>query len=182
MTWLVLGLLLWSVPHLFKRIAPDARERLGDKFKGVVALLVVAGIVLMVIGYRSFDYVPVWTPPSWGMHLTDLLMLFSVALFGLGNSKSRLRKKLRHPMLLGVIVWAGAHLLVNGDLASVVLFGGMAVWAVASIFMINARQPEWAPYVGGSVAGDVRLALITAAVYAVIGGIHMWIGPSPFPV
>ncbi|MBC56260.1 MAG: hypothetical protein CL814_04930 [Confluentimicrobium sp.] len=182
MPLLILGLLVWSVPHLFKRLAPEMRAGLGDKFKGIVALLVVAGVVLMVIGYRGAEVVPLWYPPSWTMHLTDLLMLFAVALFGLGNSKSRLRGRLRHPMLLGVITWAVGHLLVNGDLASVVLFGGMLIWAVLSIFAINAREPEWERWQGGSVAGDIRLGVITVVVYAAIAGIHYWIGPSPFPM
>lgn len=181
MIYLVLGLILWTLPHLFKRVDPATRARMGDKAKGGVAALVVSGLVLMVIGYRSAEVVPVWYPPGWTMHLTDLLMIFSIALFGLGSSKSRFRGTLRHPMLLGVITWAFAHLIVNGDLASIVLFGGIGFWAVMSIFAINAREPNYEPKPAGTVKGDIRLIIITLVLYAVIGGIHTWIGPSPFP-
>ena len=180
MIWLILGLLLWSGAHFFKRFAPGPRARLGDAGKGLVALLSVAGIVLMVIGYRAAEPTYLWYLGGWAVHLNNLLMLVAVALLGLGSSKSRLRGTLRHPMLTGVIVWALAHLMVNGDVPSLVLFGGLALWAVAEMGVINRAEPAPAPFTGGSVKGDIRLAVISVVVYAVIAGIHIWIGPSPF--
>ena len=180
MIWLILGLLLWSGAHFFKRFAPGPRARLGDAGKGLVAVLSVAGIVLMVIGYRAAEPAYLWYLGGWAVHLNNLLMLVSVALLGLGSSKSRLRGTLRHPMLTGVIVWAASHLMVNGDVPSLVLFGGLAVWAVAEMMVINRAEPAPAPFTGGSLKGDVRLAVISIVVYAVIVGIHIWIGPSPF--
>jgi uncharacterized membrane protein len=180
MFYLILGLLLWVGAHFFKRFAPGPRARLGDAGKGLVAVLSLAGIVLMVIGYRAADPVFLWDLGSWTRHLNNLLMLVAVALFGLGNSKSRLRGSLRHPMLTGVILWAGAHLMVNGDLPSLVLFGGMALWAIGEMVVINRAEPAPARFASGTVQGDVRLAVITLAVYAVIGGLHIWLGPNPF--
>lgn len=182
MIYLILGLLLWSVPHAFKRLAPEARAKLGNPFAGVVATCVVGGIVLMVIGYRAADFIPVWTPPIWAVHVNNLLVLIAVVLLGAANSKSRLRGMMRHPMLTGVLIWAVAHLLVNGDAASLVLFGGLAVWAIVEVLLINARQPEWEPPTGLSAAGDVKLAVIAIIVFGVIGVIHGYLGPSPFPV
>ena len=125
MLLLILGILLWVVPHLFKRLAPDMRAGMGDKGKGPVALAIVLGIVLMVIGYRGAEFVPVYTPlPGMG-HLNNTLMLVSVFLFGVGGTKGTLYTRMRHPMLWGTVIWAVAHLLVNGDSASVVLFGDM---------------------------------------------------------
>lgn len=180
MIWLILGLALWSGAHFFKRVAPGPRARLGDAGKGLVAVLSVAGIALMVIGYRAAEPTYLWYLGGWAVHLTDLLMLIAVALMGLGSSKSRLRGALRHPMLTGVILWAVLHLMVNGDAPSLVLFGGLAVWAVAEMIVINRAEPAPEPFTGGSVKGDIRLAAITLVVYAVIAGIHIWIGPSPF--
>lgn len=180
MIWLLLGLLLWSGAHFFKRAAPDLRAQMGNAGKGVMALIMVVGIVLMVIGYGSADPVPLWHMGSWTVHLNNLLMLVAVALLGLGKSKSRLRGTLRHPMLAGVIVWAFAHLIVNGDLPSLVLFGGLALWAAAEMVVINRAEPAPAPFTEGSPAGDIRLVIITLVVYAVISAIHLWIGPSPF--
>jgi uncharacterized membrane protein len=184
MVWLVIGVALWSVAHLFKRVMPGPRaamsERMGDASKGVFAVILVVAVVLMVIGYRAADVVPVWYPPAWTVHLNNLLMLFAVALFGVGNSKSRLRGKLRHPMLLGFLTWAVAHLLVNGDVASLVLFGVLAVWALVEIAVINAAEPRYERWTGGSLKGDIRLAIIALVLYAIISGLHIWLGPWPF--
>lgn len=179
---LVLGVLLWSGAHFFKRLAPDARASMGDKGKGAVAGAIFVSIVLMVIGYRGNEADVLYVLPEFTRHINNLLMLIAVALYGLGNSKSRLRAKMRHPMLWGTVVWAVAHLLVNGDAASVVLFGGLLVWAVIEMRLINRAAHSYTPYEGGSVAGDVRLVLISLVVFAVIAGIHMWVGPSPFPM
>lgn len=184
MTLLVLGLLIWSGAHLFKRLAPDARAamdaRLGNGAKGVIALALLLSVVLMVLGYRSAGGAVFWGPSPATIGLNNLLMLAAVALFGVGNSKSRLRAKMRHPMLTGVLVWAAAHLLVNGDTASFVLFGGLAVWAALEMALINRAAHSYVPWSGGSVAGDIRLAVITLVVYAVIAAIHTWLGYWPF--
>ncbi len=184
MTLLVLGLLLWTAAHVFKRVAPDARaamqDKMGDASKGVFAILLIGSVVLMVMGYKAADATFFWgrSPATTGIN--NLLMLGAVALFGLGNSKSRLRKHFRHPMLWGTVVWALSHLLVNGDSASLILFGWIAIWALAEMQLINRAEQDYTPYDGGSPAGDVRLAIITIVVYAVISGIHIWLGYNPF--
>lgn len=185
MILLSLGLALWIGAHLFKRIAPDARaamtDRMGEASKGVIALALVLSIVLMVIGYRAADFVHVYVPPSWGIHLNNLLMLLAVLLLGLGHSKSRIRGMMRHPMLTSVVVWSVAHLLVNGDLASLVLFAVLAAWALAEMVVINSAEPDYVPAEPGTAAGDVRLAIITVVTFAIISGIHAWLGYWPFP-
>jgi uncharacterized membrane protein len=186
MTLLVIGLLLWTVAHMFKRAAPDARARLdtalgAGQAKGLMAVLLLIALVLMVIGYRGAGFVPVYDPPGWGIHLNNLLMLIAVALLGAGRSKGHARSWLRHPMLTGVILWAIAHLLVNGDVASLVLFGWLGGWAVGSILLINAREPVWNRPAPGPISGDIRLAVIAVVLFAVIAAIHTWLGYWPFP-
>ncbi|MGC9370469.1 MAG: NnrU family protein [Paracoccaceae bacterium] len=181
MTLLVLGVALWSAAHLFKRLAPGARASMGEAGKGVVAVLVVAGVVMMVLGYRGAEFRNLYFPPAWTVHLNNTLMLIAVGLFGVAHSKSRLRARMRHPMLMGMLTWAVAHLLVNGDLASLILFGGLGLWAVAEMLIINARDKAYTPWQGGSMAGDIRLAVITLVVFGAIAGMHAWIGPWPFP-
>jgi uncharacterized membrane protein len=184
MTLLILGLILWTGAHFFKRLAPGARaamqDRMGDASKGVIAAVLVLSIVLVVIGYRGTESAFLWgrSPATTGIN--NLLMLVAVALFGLGNSKSRLRAKMRHPMLTGVVVWSVAHLLVNGDTASIVLFGWLAIWALAEMPLINRAVHSYVPYEGGSVAGDVRLGIITLVVFGVIAAIHTFLGYNPF--
>lgn len=181
MLWLVLGVLLWAVTHSLKRIAPGLRAGMGDAGKAVVAVASFASIALMVVGYRAAPQSQLWELGGWAVHLNNLLMLVAVALLGAGNSKSRLRSKLRHPMLAGLAVWAVAHLLVNGDVAALVLFGGLGLWAVLAMVLINRDEPAPLRFADGTVAGDIRLGVIAVVLYGVIAGIHAWIGPSPFP-
>lgn len=180
MTWLVLGVALFAAAHYFKRLAPGLREPLGMAGKGLVAVLLVLAIWLMVIGYRAADVVVLWDFGAGARGINNLLMLVAVIIFGVGNSKSRLREKMRHPMLTAALIWVVAHLLVNGDLASVVLFGGLGLWALGEIVLINRAEPDYVPFKGGTKQGDIRLAVIGLVVFAVIAGIHTWIGPSPF--
>ena len=184
MTLLILGLLLWVAAHFFKRYAVGPRQTLqdqmGDASKGVIALVILASVVLMVIGYRGAVGEFYWGRTAAMTGINNLLMLVAVALFGLGSSKSRLRSKMRHPMLTGVVVWAVAHLLVNGDTPSFILFGGLAIWALAEMAVINRAEPDYTPFEGGSVAGDIRLAVISLIVFSVISGIHIWLGYNPF--
>ena len=181
MTLLISGLILWSAAHFFKRVMPDLRARMGDKGKGLVAVVLVIALVMMVSGFRGADVVEIWSPPFWGVHLNNLFMLLAVALFGLGHSKSRARGLVRHPMLAGVRVWAGAHLLVNGDLASIVLFGGLFLWALAEVIVLNRAEPDWTPPASGTAAGDIKLAVITGVLFVVIAGVHFWLGYPVFP-
>lgn len=186
MTLLILGLVLWSAAHVLKRAAPGSRARIAEALgagpsRALFALLIVAGLLGMIFGYRAAPFVPVYTPPGWGVHVNNLAMIAAVALFGMGSSKGRARSWLRNPMLTGVLVWALAHLLVNGDLAALILFGGLALWSVANIALINARAGPWTPPVPGPVSGDIRLLLIALALYAVIAGVHAWLGVWPFP-
>lgn len=181
MNWLFLGLFVWCAAHFFKRVAPAARARLGDAGKGLVAVLVLASVVMMVIGYRGADATPIWILGDWALSLNNLLMVVAVFLMGLGNSQSRLRGKLRHPMLTGLLLWSVAHLLVNGDVPSIVLFGGLGLWGVVTMGLINRAEPAPAPFTGGTAQGDIKLLVISAVVFAVVVGIHTWLGYWPFP-
>ncbi|QFT58977.1 NnrU protein [Sulfitobacter sp. THAF37] len=181
---LILGLILWVGAHYFKRLAPDARARLGDPGKGLVAVLIVAGVVLMVIGYRGADFIPVWNPPGFLVHVNNLLMVLAFWIFGSSAAKGAKAwpaYRTRHPQLLAVKTWAVAHLLVNGDLASIILFGGLLAWAVVSVILINRAEPGWTPPPHAGRATYIRLVVITAVIFAVVVGIHTWLGVSPFP-
>ena len=181
MTLLVLGIILWCAGHFFKRVAPDLRVRLGDPGKGLVAGILLLGIILMVIGYRGADAGNVYDPPAMGIHINNLLMFFAIVLLGMGSSKGRARSLLRHPMLTGVAVWAIAHLISNGDLASVILFGSMLVWAVAQMIVISRAEGPWQRPEPGPVTGDVKLIVISLVLYAIIVFIHQLVGPWPLP-
>ena len=185
MTLLIIGLLLWSFFHLFIRIMPDARSALEAKIvagpsKGIVALMSVVAILLMIFGFIQEGPVAVYTPPSWGVYVNNLLMLIAVYLMGAGSGKGVSPTLLRHPMLSGVIVWSAAHLLTNGDLRSIILFVGLAIWAVAEMLVINTSEGAWDRPKAGPWKADIKTVVISLVVFGVIAGIHYLIGPSPF--
>jgi uncharacterized membrane protein len=180
MTLIVIGLALWWGAHLLKRIAPDARASMGDAGKAVVAVLVVASVVLMVMGYRGSEFVEIWTPPAFLTHLNNLLMVFAVYLYAASGMKTGITRVIRHPQLTAVKTWAVAHLLVNGDLHSIVLFGGLLAWAVVSVILINRAQRDWtrpapAP-LGREIGAVVGAVVVTGAIMAV----HNWLGVAPW--
>lgn len=187
MTLLIFGLALFCAGHLFPIFAPAARaaavERVGvGPYKGAYALVAVAAIVLMVIGYKQAAFVNLWFPPAWTVHLNNLLMLIAVFLLGARHAKSSVKHYIRHPMLLSVVVWAVGHLMVNGDLASLVLFGGLGLWAVVAMVGTNARDGAWVRPPKGTTAGLVRHLVITVVVFVVILGIHgPLLGVRPIP-
>lgn len=179
MAVLFLGLFLWSMGHLQKRLSPERRAEIGERGRRLAAIVIGLGLLLMILGYVQAPYVPVYTPlPGMG-HANNGLMLVSVYLFGVGKSRGILRAHIRHPMLAGVILWAVAHLLVNGDLASLLLFGGLGVWAVAEIVAINAAGP-WDRPAPGRIAGDLINLAVALVLYAAIAGVHIWLGHNPF--
>lgn len=174
------GLALWWGGHLFKRLAPAARDGMGDKAKALVSLSSFAAIALMVLGYRWAEWVSVYSPlPGMG-HLNNTLMLVSLFLFGVGGTKGTLYPRMRHPMLWGTVIWAVAHLLVNGDRASILLFGGMGLWALVAMGMINRSGPWTRPENGRGLKGDLMNLVGTLVLYGLIAGIHIWLGHSPF--
>ncbi len=185
MTLLSIGVALWVLMHFFKRLAPSIRTSLYETLgagpaRGITALLILAALVLMVFGYRAAPVEPVYTPIAGMGHLNNLLMIVAVILIGAGSSKGRMRSLMRHPMLTGAVVWAVAHLLVNGDQASILLFGGLGMWAMAEMALINLAEGPWERPEPGPVSGDIRLLVISAVLFAVIAGVHFWLGHSPF--
>lgn len=177
---LVLGLVLWVGAHYFKRLMPDARAAMGDKGKGLVAVLLLVSLGLIIWGYRGADFIPVWSPPGFMVHLNNLLMLIAVFVYGMSATTGRLRGRMRHPQLTAVKIWAVAHLLVNGDLASILLFGTMLAWAVGSVVLINRAGP-WDRPAPGDAKKDKLLVIITLVMFAVMVGLHIWLGVWPFP-
>jgi uncharacterized membrane protein len=187
MALLIFGVLVWSAAHLFPVAAPAARARLAERFgahpaKGMMAGLILCGLILMVLGYRAAPYDALFTPPGWALHLNNLLMLIAVLLMGAAKRANMISHRLRHPMLTGVIVWAAAHMLVNGDLASAILFIGMAVWAVASMLLANRRDGAWSRPGPGDTKTNIKLVVISGVVYVAIVLIHSFVlGVPTFP-
>lgn len=179
---LILGVVIWWAAHLFKRVMPEQRAAMGNAGRGVVALALVGSVVLMVIGYRMTDFIHVWAPPAFMVHINNLLVLIGFWMMSPAGQKGLILNKVRHPMLAGFRAWAIAHLLVNGDLASIVLFGGLFLWALVEVVVINRTEPDWTPGEPGTLAKDAMFFGASVILVVVIGYIHGLVGPSPFPM
>ncbi len=188
MAWilLIIGLLLWSGAHLFRSVNPPGRASLETRFgqgsKGIMALLILGALILMVLGYRAVPFVPVWTPPVFLTHVNNLLMILAFYMFLTTATKpgtAFVFGNLKNPQLTGFKVWAAAHLLVNGDLASILLFGGLLAWAVAEV-IFSKRVPGLVSRDGAAISSPwVHLAIVVVA-FGVVSAIHIWLGVWPF--
>jgi len=182
MGWVLLiaGLALWIGSHTFKRLHPAQRAAMGDKAKAFVALANVLAIVLMVIGYQQAAFVTVWSSPAFFTHINNLLMIIAVYFFFAGSAGAGIASKIRHPQLTGFKTWAFAHLLVNGDLASILLFGGLLGWAVWQMILINRAEPDWTRPTGKGMVFEVIYGVVALGIYVVIGLAHNYLGVWPF--
>ncbi len=181
MALLILGVLIWSLAHLAKRIFPGFRRALKGAERPMVAALVLISLVLMFVGWRAADPVfYLWTPNAALKGINNLLMLFAVYLFAVSGMKLWLSGKIRHPQLTGVKTWALAHLLVNPTLPGIILFGGLLAWAVVEVILINkaSKPAKVTPEVkmGKEIGGIVG----TLVLYGLIAAIHIWFGHNPF--
>ena len=185
MLLLTAGILLWAAVHFIPSLAQPLKRSMvaklgGNGYKAIFSLLVIAALLMMVFGWRSIE-VPghLYTLPAWSRSVGMLLVLLAFVLFIASNAPTRIRQFVRHPQLTGVTVWALAHLLMNGDVRSLILFGGMGLWAVLEIVAINRRDAEWVkPAVPGW--GKEALTLtIALVVYAAVSFAHPWIAGMP---
>jgi uncharacterized membrane protein len=177
---LILGIALWSGAHFLKRIAPDARAQLGDRGKAVLGIAILLSVVLMVLGYRSAPFIEVWTPPAFLTHLNNLLMILAFYLYAASGAKTAITRRIRHPQLTAVKTWAVAHLLVNGDLASIILFGGLLAWAVVSVILINRAQRDWQRPAPVPAKKEITAIVATLVVVVIVMLIHNWLGVQPW--
>lgn len=188
MLWHVLGLVIFLGVHSVRIVAPgwrDARIASGGEgaFKGAYSLLSAIGLVLIVWGYGKAWETPVllWDPPVWTRLVAALLMLLSFVALGVyALPAGRLKPILKHPMLLAVKIWALAHLLANGDLASVVLLGAFLLWAAADRVAAKRRGAP-VPRLGPATM-DVAAVAVGIVLYLLfVWRLHIWlIGVAPF--
>jgi uncharacterized membrane protein len=191
MTQLILGLILFLGAHSVRIWADGWRnqtiEAYGEKtFKGVHALVSLLGFYLLIVGYGEarLETVALWNPPVFTKHISILLMLFSsILLMAAYVPRNHLKMRLGHPMILSVKVWALSHLLANGNLADLVLFGSFLMWAVLNFRSARARdrvllaenqstdQPKMLATLITLVGGMAIWALITFVLHAKVVGV-----------
>jgi uncharacterized membrane protein len=173
---LIAGLVVMLGSHIFvtfREARAGVISRLGlSGYRVAFSLVSLAGLVLIVWGYalyRADEWVQLWTPPAAMRHVTVGLMLISVVLVVAAFIPSHIKKWAKHPMLAGIKVWAFAHLLSNGDLGSILLFGSFLAWAVYARIAAKRRGdlgPQTAP---AGWAGDILVVVIGVVVYLLLG-------------
>ena len=180
MILIILGLIVWMGAHLFKRLAPDARAAMGSAGRMLVTVGILAGLALMVIGYQQADGAVFWDRSPMLAGINNLLMVLAVYLFAAAGMKTGIARRIRHPMLTAVKVWALGHLLVNGDTPSFVLFGGLMTWAVIEVIVINRAVPEWTRPEPVAPRKEFVAIVASVVVFGAIAGIHTWLGYPVF--
>jgi len=148
MDYLVLGLLLWSFVHFFPALSPATKKAFIWRFGGlaymaVFALLIVLSLLLMVFGWSSSTPTFLYYLPDFSRLLAALLIALGFILFVASKLPTNIKQTIRHPQLSGVVLWAVAQLLVNGDSRSLLLFVWLAVWAIVEVVLINKREGQW---------------------------------------
>ena len=145
---------------------------------GIIALVSLAGLILIGYGfadYRAAGYVVVWDPPAWTRHVTVALMWPATICVVASYSRGDIWRRLKHPMLVGVKTWAVAHLISNGDLGSIVLFGSILAWAVYDRITLKRRTDPGAPPI--PVRGrlnDIIAVVVGTLLYLALG---FWFHP-----
>ena len=187
MFWLALGVVLWSVVHFVPSLALGLKSRLVERlgkggYRAAFSVVVVISVALMVLGWRSTEPEVVYIPPVWAPSVAGILMVLGFLLFGAAKYRTVIKRYVRHPQLTGVVVWAFAHLLANGDDRSLLLFGGLGLWALVEMPLINAREGEWVKPEAPSLGVEVRGAAISLAILVVAVLLHPYFaGVSPAP-
>lgn len=189
MTLLLIGLVLFLGIHSTSIFAEDFRNRMAQKseagWKIGYSVLSLVGIVLIVRGYADarLDPMLLYTTPVWMRHLAALLLLPVFILFFAPYLPGRIKTTTKHPQLIAVKLWAVSHLLVNGMLADVILFGAFLAWAVADRISLKRRTPRALPVeIPASGINDVILIILGLVTYVVFAmWLHtMLIGVAPF--
>jgi uncharacterized membrane protein len=177
MLLLVLGLMIFFAVHLVPT-SPGLRRglvaRFGETaFKAAFGIASLVGLALIVMGYHKLQLMPgknvvLWDPPTWTRHLAMLLMIPAMILLVASQIPSRIRTAAKHPMLAAIKIWALAHLLANGDLASLLLFGGFLAFDVYD--RISVKRRAYAGRLGtetGAPVNDVIVVVLGLALYAI---------------
>lgn len=188
MAMMLVGLAVFFGPHLFSAVrsrasGADLRQRLGyGPYMGLYSLVAIIGLTLIIMGYGSMrPALVLYNPPAWTAHLNYLLMLVALIMLAAAYvPKGHIAKALKHPMLAAVKVWALGHLLANGELNSVILFGAFLAYGVFDRIAVKRRGDLGAGAVTSpSLAGDALAIAIGTAAYAAI---LVWLHPVLFGV
>lgn len=170
MLLLILGIAIWSLIHFIPASAVEIRSNLIRRFgagpyKATFAVITLASLLLMIFGWPNASKALLYIPPAQGALIALLLTFIAFVLFFAPYMANNFRRLIRHPQLVGVIFWGSGHLLANGESRSVVLFGGLAIWALIEILLLNRRDGSWSKPATAPVFADIKLLLVGAGLF-----------------
>ncbi len=183
---MIIGLAAFLGSHTLVALRPQRAAviaRVGEgAYKGLFALVSLLGLVLIGYGYaryRASGYIDLWVPPRWTRHAAAALVWPAIICIVAAYIPGEIRRVLKHPMLVGVKLWALAHLLSNGDLGSIILFGSILAWAVYDRISLKQRADAGAPAIiasGGGYRNDFIAVAVGTLVYFALGlWFHPWV-------
>lgn len=174
---MIVGLALFVGGHAFvthRAARAAAITNLGEwSYKALFSVVAVIGVVLIAYGfgrYRATGWIDVWYPPTWTRHVTVALMWLASICVVAAYIRGDIQRVLKHPMLVGVKLWAAAHLISNGDLGSIVLFGSILAWAVFDRITLKRRTDAGAPSIpSGGRRNDIIAIVVGTLLYFFLG-------------
>mgnify|MGYP003657499134 CR=1 FL=1 len=177
MSTLVAGVALWVVVHLIPSLAAGYRQRVIDKFgaspyRAVFTIAILTSIVIIVVGWRSSPEQYLYVLPPWSRPAGFTLMMISFLLLGAANYQTIIKRFVRHPMLLGVVVWSVSHLLTNGTIRALVLFGGLGLWALIEMALITHRDGVRDLPAGPGLGAEMKGIAISAIIFLLVLFLH----------
>jgi uncharacterized membrane protein len=181
------GITLFCIVHLFPALAPASRENLTFKlgenaYKAIFSLLILGGLVMIVFGWKATTPRSLYVPPLAPGIVPTLLVFAGLVLFFASQMKGYLKRVLRHPQMIGTLLWASSHLMTNGDSRSVTLFGSLAVWAILEIVLCNRRDGPRKELPPASLKADLVAIVVGAVAFGLLGHFHVKLfGVSPLP-
>ncbi len=168
---------MWAAVHWFPAAMPASRKaligRVGElPYKGLFSILSLVALALIVIGWQRAPLIKIYVPPFFGNWLIGGAIAIAVVLFFAPYLPSNLRRLLRHPQLTGVVIWGAAHLVVNGTVRDVLLFGGFTVWALVGMLLASRRDGAWSRPPPQPIWGDAALLALGLLVAAGLFHFH----------
>ena len=177
MNLLISGIIIFFSIHLVP-IFPIKNiliNRLGEnKYKGLFSLIALLGLLIIIYGFSRADFYPIWDPLPYSKEIALALMPISMILLAAANIQTNIKKFIKHPMLIGILIWSFVHLIANGDLRSIILFGSFGTYALIDIFF-SKKALTTNIEVKYTLSKDIMVIIIGLVAYLIIVYYHQFI-------
>lgn len=174
MTLLILGTIIFFILHLLPSLPLRTKlvEMMGAKqYKIAFSLFSILGLGLIIYGFSLSDFIPLWDPQPWGRAAAIVIMPLAIILLCAADMPNNLKRYVRHPMLIGLMLWGGTHLAANGDLASTILFMSFVLFAVLDVILVTVGG-RYKPKPPVSMVWDLAVVVIGFVVYVLVFYFH----------